>query len=153
VAFEAAFDPSLIASDLGARLTGVIVRAPENTVVAAAALEGQVGDATIVHVGELVGPTLVTRHHVEQRGEPRDYIVLYGNLGAVPAQAPGSKLAAGKPVGEVSDAASPGAPSLYLDVRQLKGGLDPASLPLPTLLDPSNSIAVDPRNVLARAKR
>ena len=56
-------------------------------------------------------------------------------------------------LGSVGDAMTPGAPSLYLDVRRPREGVELHASSPETLLQPTQTISVDPRNVLERRQK
>jgi hypothetical protein len=120
-------------------------------------LLGQEGKATVVGVGRLFGTTVVTSHTVRESGRLRRYLVVHGRLdGLGPSIEVGRELAEGDVVGFVGDTGSPGYVHLYLDTRQVREaldaegaeGVDLGPLDLARLVEPSVSIAIDPRNVL-----
>jgi murein DD-endopeptidase MepM/ murein hydrolase activator NlpD len=119
------------------------------TPVVLLSLEHQEGNAEVVYVGPLFGTTVVTRHTVREAGQLRDYLVLFGHLDAAsPGLSPGSAVREGDVVGLVGDSGSPGLVHLHLEVRRLRDGVDVARLAPASLVDGTESIVCDPRNVL-----
>ena len=112
-------------------------------------LEGQVGRAEVVLVGDLYGVTVVVRQRVSRppQGE-RDYLVFYGNLASPgPQVVSGASLAPLAVIGQVADAGDDES-ALYLEVRQQQSALDRPAEHLSQLVQSGVSVAVDPRNVL-----
>jgi hypothetical protein len=132
----------------GPALPGLWLGAPLGAEVAVPELAGQQGRATVLAATELVGPTVVTAHRVREGGHERQYLVVAGNLQALPALTPGADAPA--VAGRVGDALTPGAPALYLDIRRPREGVDPRATPPEQWLAPSRTLSVDPRNVLPR---
>jgi hypothetical protein len=113
------------------------------------ALERQTGGADVAFVGDLFGVTVVTSHLLGEPERQHRYVVVHGHLDRPgPGVVQGAKLAAGEVLGFVGDTATPGVVHLYLEVRQVRDGIDLASVDLSRLADASITIAVDPRNVL-----
>jgi hypothetical protein len=142
-------DDAAFATDAGAQLPGLALWTAPGTPVVARALNGQQGAATAVFSGRIVGATLVTYHVVRQGGQGdvrQEYLVGMGNLGAGDLPAPRISLDDGVTV------AKTGGRPLYLDVRLLRPGVDPWSLPPDALLDDASSVSVDARNVYPLAK-
>lgn len=122
---------------------------PKGTLVTAVALDHQQGDAEVVYVGPLFGTTVVTRHTLREGGRLRDYVLLFGHLDApAPGLRPGSSLREGDLVGFVGDTGSPDIVHLHLEARRLRDGVDPAKLTPSALVDGTNTVVCDPRNVL-----
>jgi murein DD-endopeptidase MepM/ murein hydrolase activator NlpD len=122
------------------------------TPVVLLALEHQEGNAEVVYVGPLFGTTVVTRHTVREAGRLRDYLLLFGHLdAAAPGLSPGSAVREGDVVGLVGDSGSPGLVHLHLEVRRLRDGVDVTKLAPSALVDGTESIVCDPRNVLPLA--
>jgi murein DD-endopeptidase MepM/ murein hydrolase activator NlpD len=122
---------------------------PKGTPVRLVPLEHQEGDAEVVYVGPLFGTTVVTRHTVREGGRLRDYLILFGHLDAAsPGLTQGSPVHEGDVVGLVGDSGSPGLVHLHLEARRLRDGVDPAKLAPSALVDGTESIVCDPRNVL-----
>jgi hypothetical protein len=132
---------SLSGDDGGLSPGSVSLIAPAGTAVHALGLEGQVGSATALFVGRLVGLTVVTRHVVETGGRRRVLLVVLGNLAATSVAARAT-LAASDAIGTTG-----GAP-LSLAVRAVRDGIDVDALGGPDLLDDANSVPEDARNVL-----
>lgn len=130
------------------RLLGIAIPTARGADVRMVALEGQKGEATIAYAGDLIGPTLITRHLVDQRDEQRVYLVFFGNLSTLPALKVGATIVTGTKIGDVGELLTPGEPRLYLELRQLRTDFDPQSSPPDEWLDPANTISVDIRNAL-----
>jgi murein DD-endopeptidase MepM/ murein hydrolase activator NlpD len=120
-------------------------------------LQGQEGRATVVGTGRLHGTTVVVSHTVREAGRLRRYLLVYGRLdGLGPSIEVGRSLSEGDVIGFVGDSGSPGYVHLYLDARQVReeldaeggAGVDLAPLDIARLVEPSLSIAIDPRNLL-----
>lgn len=138
-----AVEASSFAGDDGGLSPGSVgLLAPAGAAVHAVALEGQVGPATALFVGRLVGLTVVTRHVVETGGRRRTLLVVLGNLAATLVAAHAA-LSNGDVIGTTG-----GAP-LSLAVRAARDGIDVDALGGPELLDDANSVPEDARNVLA----
>jgi murein DD-endopeptidase MepM/ murein hydrolase activator NlpD len=128
---------------------GLDILQKRGTEVRLVALEHQVGDAEVVHVGSLFGTTVITRHAVREGGALREYIVLYGHLeGTAPGIRRGSNAREGTLLGFVGDSGSPGAVHLHLEVRRVRDGVDALKLVPGLLIQTSKSVVCDPRNVL-----
>jgi murein DD-endopeptidase MepM/ murein hydrolase activator NlpD len=113
------------------------------------ALEHQVGPAEVVHVGWLMGLSVVTRHTLREGGRLRDYVLIFGHLEA-PAEglARGATLQAGETVGYVGDTGSPELVHLHLEARRVRDGITKEALIPGRILAPDVTIVCDPRNVL-----
>lgn len=112
-------------------------------------LEHQVGDAEVIHVGWLMGFSVVTKHTLREGGRTRDYVLIFGHLdGAAPSLARGSMLRAGELLGFVGDTGSPELVHLHLEARRLLDGVDGSKLLPGRILASDVSIVCDPRNVL-----
>jgi murein DD-endopeptidase MepM/ murein hydrolase activator NlpD len=113
------------------------------------ALEHQVGDAEVLHVGALFGNSVVTRHALREGGRLRDYIVIYGHLEkAAPGLKRGNNAREGTLLGFVGDSGSPGEVHLHLEVRRVREGIDASKLLPGLLVQNSKTVVCDPRNVL-----
>ncbi len=113
------------------------------------ALDHQVGDAEVIHVGTLMGFSVVTRHTLREGGRTRDYVLIHGHLdGAAPGLTRGAILKEGELVGFVGDTGSPELVHLHLEARRLRDGVDGSKLLPGRILAPDVSIVCDPRNVL-----
>ncbi len=131
----------------------VELSAERGTTVLALALEQQVGKAKVVAAGRKTGNTLVTAHVVQGENVKRTYLLVHGHLDAFAADASvQAERAAGDALGFVGDSGSPGFVSLYLEARLLRDDVELASLDLKQLLDASNSVPIDLRNVLPLAR-
>ncbi len=124
---------------------------PKGTPVAMVTLDHQRGDAEVVYVGPLFGTTVVTRHAVEEGGQLRDYVLLFGHLDAVAAGVhPGARVREREVLGFVGDTGSPELVHLHLEARRVRTGVDAAKLSGQALVANENSVVCDPRNVLPR---
>jgi hypothetical protein len=111
-------------------------------------LEGQVGRAEVVLVGDLYGVTVVVRQRVKAPQGERDYLVFYGHLESPgPQVVSGATLAPLAVIGQVAETGD-GESSLYLEVRHQRSALDRPAEHLSQLVQSGVSVAVDPRNVL-----
>ncbi len=120
------------------------VRPGEKVVVLA--LEHQQGPAEVVLVGELFGPTVVTRHEVEEGGRKLRYLMFHGRLDRTePAVVRGAKLEAGTTLGFARSDNGGGLIEVYLEARLLREG---AALDESKLTDPSVAVPIDLRDVL-----
>ena len=129
---------------------GIELTAARGAKVSLVAIEGQEGDAEVVFVGDHAGTTVVTAHAVHDGDRMRTVLLAFGRLDhAAPGVAVHTRLPAGSPVGVVGDGGTVGAPRLYLEARELKDGVDLATVDVRRLFDPSVSLPTDPRNVLA----
>jgi hypothetical protein len=141
-------DP-LEAGETRLRTGGFELNAMPGAKVFLPALEAQQGNAEIVHAGTLLGPTIVTRHRTRFGDSERVYLLILGHLERLAeGLTPGRKLEPGTPVGSIGEGGLTG-PVLHLEVRQSRQGVDANTLRPEDLLDPSKTIATDPRNVLA----
>lgn len=134
-------DPSA-SRDAGAPRGGISISAITATAVFAPTLEGQEGPARVVFAGPLAGNSTVTLHAVRSADSTNDYIVILGNLDAIPALVPRAPVEKGARVGKV------GSTPVFLECRMLRGGVDPYAIPAERFLDESVAVSVDPRNVL-----
>jgi murein DD-endopeptidase MepM/ murein hydrolase activator NlpD len=133
---------------------GIDIAQKRGTAVRLVALEHQVGDAEVVHVGSLFGTSVMTRHAVREGGRLREYIVIHGHLDATaPGIRRGSNAREGTLLGFVGDSGSPGAVHLHLEVRRVRDGVDALALVPGLLIQSSKSVVCDPRNVLPFAAR
>ena len=102
----------------------------------------------MVLVGQLYGVTVVVRQRVKSAAGERDYLVFYGQLDRPgPSIVNGARLGPMAVIGYVADAGDDEA-SLYLEVRQERGGMRRPTEHLSQLVQGAVSVAVDPRNVL-----
>jgi hypothetical protein len=128
--------------DSGAPRGGIWISGTTGTAAFAPTLDGQEGPARVVFAGPLVGNSTVTRHSVRSADRKIDYIVILGNLDAMPALVPQAAVEKGAPLGKV------GRSPIYLECRMLRDGVDPYATPSERFLDESVAVSVDPRNVL-----
>ncbi|MEM1033078.1 MAG: hypothetical protein AAGN82_22215 [Myxococcota bacterium] len=118
-------------------------------------LEGQIGNAEVVGVGELFGVTVVVRHRVQAAttGQAeRTLLAVYGQLSR-----PGPNIINGAtlgPLAVVGYLEDEDEATVYFEVRGSRGPRreasegDPPPSSLRRLIDPGLTVAVDPRNVL-----
>ena len=129
---------------------GVYFATTPGTPVTLADLEEQEGDAEVLLVGELYGVTVVVRQRAKVGPSLRDYLVFYGELARPgPGVVSGAKLGPAAVVGflaEGDDAA------LYYEVRQQQAEMSRPLEHLSQLARSSLTVAIDPRNVLRRAR-
>lgn len=112
-------------------------------------LEHQVGDAEVIHVGWLMGFSVVTKHTLREGGRTRDYVLIFGHLdNAAPSLIRGATLREGDLVGFVGDTGSPELVHLHLEARRLLEGVDGSKLMPGRILAADVSVVCDPRNVL-----
>jgi len=128
---------------------GVDLVARRGTEVRALPLEHQEGDAEVLYVGQLFGLSVVTRLTLRESDRLRDYVVIHGHLdGAAPGLQKGSRAPEGALLGHVGDSGSEGLVHLHLEIRRVRDGVDPATLPPGKLASNDQTVAVDPRNLL-----
>jgi len=128
---------------------GIDIAQRRGTEALLVALENQVGDAQVLHVGPLFGNSVVIRHSVREAGQLRDYLVIYGHLqSAAPNLKRGQNLRAGALVGYVGDSGSPGDVHLHYEVRRAREGVSLEALGPGELTHNAKTVACDPRNVL-----
>jgi hypothetical protein len=125
---------------------GIRIAADRGRPVQLVELEEQRGQARVVAVGELYGITVVTAHVVERGDKRREYLVLHGRL-----ERPGPGLVAGGTLGPLAviGFVSGDPAHLYFEVRELRQSLPDTVTHLSALVSAVQSVAVDPRNVLA----
>jgi hypothetical protein len=127
-------------------LPGVRLAARPGEKVVLLALDHQEGPAEVVLVGDLFGPTVVTRHELAEGGRKRSCLLIHGRLDRVdPGLAPGAKLDAGAVLGFARADNGGGLVEIYLEARQLREG---ASLDPKKLTDASAALPIDVRDVL-----
>lgn len=125
---------------------GVDLAATRGEPVTLAALEHQEGEAEVVFVGELFGVTVITSHTIREASRLRQYLVVYGHLQS-PGVVAGARMKEGTVIGWAGDSGSPGVVHLHLEVRQVREGVA-VTRESKKLVDPSVSVACDPRNVM-----
>jgi hypothetical protein len=109
-------------------------------------LDRQDGSAEVVHVGDLFGVTVVTRHRVDEAGKKRDYLLFHGRLDrAEPGLSVGSKLEGGATLGFARADNGGGLIEIYIEARVLREG---ATLDPKKLTDASIALPIDARDVL-----
>lgn len=118
--------------------------------VRAIALRGQQGDAEVLYIGPLFGNTVVLSHVVREGSTTRMYLSLHGHLDRF---APGLRQGQSVPphtlIGFVGDSGSEGTVHLHYEIRLVRPGIDPSRIePASALVEQSNSVPCDPRNVL-----
>lgn len=130
----------------GASLPGIHLAARPGEKVVLLGLDHQVGQAEVVHVGDVFGPTVVTRHELEEAGKKRSCLLFHGRLDrADPAIAAGQKLDAGAVLGFARADLGGGLIEVYLEARLIREG---AALDPKKLTDASIALPIDPREVL-----
>jgi murein DD-endopeptidase MepM/ murein hydrolase activator NlpD len=113
------------------------------------ALEHQAEPTELLFSGWLFGNSVVTLHTLNEAGQRREYIVIYGHLDhAAHGLTAGDILDEGALVGYVGDSDSPGAIHLHLEIRQVRQGVEARSLSPGEYVDNARSVACDPRNLL-----
>jgi murein DD-endopeptidase MepM/ murein hydrolase activator NlpD len=112
-------------------------------------LEHQVEPTELIFSGWLFGNSVVTLHTVNEGGQRREYIVIYGHLeGAAHGLLVGDLLDEGALIGYVGDSDSPGAVHLHLEIRQVRAGVQARNLQPAEFVDNARTVACDPRNLL-----
>ena len=130
----------------GAGLPGIHLAARPGEKVVLLAIEHQVGPAEVVHVGDVFGPTVVTRHDTEHAGAKRSYLLFHGRLDrADPALVTGARLDPGAALGFARADIRGGLIEVYLEARLVRDG---ATLVPDKLPDPTVALPIDPRDVL-----
>jgi hypothetical protein len=124
----------------------IFLMGPAGASVVLEKLQGEQGRASVAFVGELVGKTVVTRHHLREGAHEHDYLVIYGNLARASVKA-GQLPAAGSKLGKLGNSAKADAVGLHLEVRRVRYGVDAAALPRESFRDRAHTIGCDPRNV------
>jgi murein DD-endopeptidase MepM/ murein hydrolase activator NlpD len=115
-------------------------------------LEHQAEPTELLYTGWLFGNTVITLHTLNEAGQRREYIVIYGHLErAAQGLTTGDLLEEGALVGYVGDSDSPGAVHLHLEIRQVREGAQARSLRPGEYVDNSRTVACDPRNLLPLA--
>jgi hypothetical protein len=127
-------------------LPGVHLAARPGEKVVVLGLDQQQGPAEVVFVGDLFGPTVVTRHDVEEGGRKRSYLLFHGRLDRPePALAVGAKIEAGATVGFARVDNKGALIEIYVEARLLREGVDPAGK---KLTDAGVALPNDVRDVL-----
>jgi hypothetical protein len=115
-------------------------------------LEHQEGDAEVLHAGELAGVSgrvVVTLHSVRDAGGLREYLAIFGNLGAIePGITRGSRLADQRKLGGVGAARAGGSPGLDYEIRRLRSGVVARDLAPSDFVADARTVGSDARNVL-----
>jgi hypothetical protein len=127
-------------------LPGLHLAARPGEKVVALALDQQDGPAEVVLVGELFGPTVVTRHDVTSGGRTRTYLLFQGRLDRAEAGlAAGAKVVADAILGYARAGNGGGLIEVYVEARLLREGaaVDPRKL-----TDAATAVPVDVRDVL-----
>lgn len=126
---------------------GVQLAARPGEKIVLVALDHQEGPAEVIHVGDVYGLTVVTRHDVTEGSRKRSYLLFHGRLDrADPAIAAGAKLEAGAVLGFARADNGGALIDFYLEARQLREG---ASLSDPKkLTEASVALPIDVRDVL-----
>lgn len=140
-------------STADASVSNLLLRAQPGTEVRSIALSGQEGDAKVLFVGQLRGPSLVTHHRVREASGLRDYLLVLGELeSTAPGLSPGATLPANVVIGALPSRTEQGEPSLFLALRRLRSGYDLSALRGEDVLTSPRTISCDPRNVLPLAQ-
>jgi len=127
-------------------LPGVHLAARPGDKVVLIALDHQQGPAEVVLIGDLFGPTVVTRHEVVEASRKRTYLLFHGRLDrADAALVAGAKLEAGAVLGFARPNNGGGLVEIYFEARQLRDG---AALDPKKLTEASVALPVDVRDVL-----
>jgi hypothetical protein len=137
-----------LGGSVGRDLSGVLLRGPVGREVTLPSLEAQVGEATWIYSGDLVGPTAVTLHRTKENERERATLVVLGNLEKAPEVKAGAKARVGTAIGRIGATLTSDSPALYLEARLLRPGVDATTLAAPEMLDPAYTVSVDVRNVL-----
>jgi len=128
---------------------GVDIPQKRGTPIKLIALDHQVGDAEVIHVGPLFGISVVTRHTLREGGRERDYVLIHGHIDAAAAGlARGQLVKAGEVIAYVGDTGSPELVHLHLEARRVREGIDASKLMGGRIVAPDATIVCDPRNVL-----
>jgi hypothetical protein len=129
-------------------LPGVHLAARPGEKIVLLALDQQRGPAEVAFVGDLHGPTVVTRHEIEDGPRKKIMLLFHGRMDRPePTIAAGQKLEPGATLGFARVDLGGGLIEVYLEARQLREG---ASLDGKKLDDPGVSLPVDLRDVLPR---
>lgn len=113
------------------------------------ALDGQTGPGVVAYTGEFIGQSVVVRQHVHESGEDREYLVVYGRLSAIaPSLEPERSLEPGALIGLAGARSPTGGVTVHLQIRRLRQGVTTEDLLREQVLDPSVTLAEDPRNLL-----
>jgi hypothetical protein len=135
----------------GDEQTGAHLAARAGEKVEAIALDHQEGPAEVVFVGDLFGPTVVTRHEVVEAGRTRAYLLFCGRLDrAEPGLAAGAKVEQGATIGFARSETGGGLIEIYLEARQVREGVKIDGSDPKRLTDAAAAVPIDLRNVLPR---
>lgn len=138
--------PPRILGDARSDQPGVHLAARPGDKVVLVELEHQEGPAEVVLVGELFGPTVVTRHEVAQGGRKRSYLLFHGRLDRAEAGLTvGAKVPADAILGYARADNGGGLIEVYVEARQIREG---ASLDPRKLTDAATALPIDVRDVL-----
>ncbi|MFT3773728.1 MAG: hypothetical protein QM820_50795 [Minicystis sp.] len=132
--------------DARSDLPGVHLAARPGEKVVLVSLDQQDGPAEVVLVGDLFGPTVVTRHEVTEGSRKRSYLLFHGRLDRAEAGlAAGAKLEPGAALGYARTDNGGGLIEIYLEARLIHDGvtLDPKKL-----TDAGVASPIDVRDVL-----
>lgn len=125
---------------------GVHLAARPGERVVALVLERQQGPTTVAFAGEIFGPTVVTRHVLDQAGRAQTYLLLHGGLErAAMGIVPGVTLQPGAVLGFARPDNGGALVEIYLEARLLREG---AALDDNKPTDPSAALPIDVRDVL-----
>lgn len=134
------------ARDGASALPGVHLAARPGEKVVLLSLDHQDGPAEVVLAGDLFGPTVVTRHVVDERGKKQSYLLFHGRLDRPEVGlAAGTKLEPGATLGYARADNGGSLIEVYLEARLLREGVavDPKKL-----TDAATAVPIDPRDVL-----
>ncbi len=128
---------------------GVDLPQKRGTPIKLIALDHQVGDAEVIHVGKLFGLSVVTRHTLREGGRERDYVLIFGHIDAAAAGlTKGQYVKAGEVIAYVGDTGSPELVHLHLEARRVRDGIEASKLAPGGMVAAEATIVCDPRNVL-----
>ncbi|MFO0557840.1 MAG: M23 family metallopeptidase [Polyangiales bacterium] len=129
---------------------GVDLAQERGAPVRAIALRGQQGDAEVLYIGPLFGNTVVLSHVVREGPTTRVYLALHGHLdGFAPGLRKGQSVTPQTLLGFVGDSGAEGMVHLHYEIRLVRPGIDPSRIDRGNaLVEQSNSVPCDPRNVL-----
>jgi murein DD-endopeptidase MepM/ murein hydrolase activator NlpD len=128
---------------------GVDIPQKKGTPIQMLALDHQVGDALVLHVGLLMGLSVVTLHTVREGGRTRQYVLIHGHIDhAAAGLKRGDVVKPGTVIAYVGDTGSPELVHLHLEARRVRDGVEGESLVPGRILAADATIVCDPRNVL-----
>ncbi len=148
--FEAPGDSLLAGPSRAADPGGVHLAARPGEKVSLVDLDHQEGWAKVVFLGELLGPTVITEHTVQEGGRSRSYLLIHGRLDrAEPGLVEGGLLESGAVLGFARAELGGGLMEVYVEARQVRDGVTIDGLDGKHLLDTATAVPTDLRNVLA----